>query len=131
MNGMKRIIFILVAAVLAVAGAWAQSAAEIRFDNTSYDLGTIRASKGSVKATYRFTNTGTTPLVILSVSNGGCGCTTPTYPQAPIAPGKSGEIVINFNPSGRKGELRREVKVKTNAKTTKRATLKFTGVIIP
>ena len=48
----------------------------------------------------------------------------------PIAPGKSGEITIHFDPSGRRGEFDREVKVKTNAQK-KRISLKFSGVIIP
>lgn len=104
---------------------------EFTLSNNTYDLGTIHANKGMVKAIYKFTNTGTEPLVIISVTNGGCGCTKPSYPLQPIAPGKSGQIVINFNPKGRKGELRREVKVKTNVKGSKRTSLKFTGVIIP
>lgn len=104
---------------------------QLTFDKTTYDLGTIHASKGDVKAVYNITNTGSEPLVIISVSNGGCGCTKPTYPMQPIAPGKSGQIVIYFNPRGRKGELRREVKVKSNATNAKKATLRFTGVIVP
>lgn len=128
---MKRIILSL---FTLIAAAFAMSAAggpEIRFDNSTFDLGTIHASKGPVKATYSFTNTGSEPLVIISVSNGGCGCTQPSYPKQPIAPGQSGQITINFNPSGRKGELRREVKVRTNARNAKRTSLRFTGVIIP
>ena len=68
--------------------------------------------------------------MIITVSNGGCGCTTPSYPKAPIAPGQTGEIKIQFDPSGRRGEFNREVKVKTNA-SKKRTSLRFSGVIIP
>ncbi|MDE5686525.1 MAG: DUF1573 domain-containing protein [Paramuribaculum sp.] len=126
---MKRYIPAIFCLLFASLLASADSA--IRFDRTSFDLGTIHASKGQVKATYNFTNTGDTPLVIISVSNGGCGCTKPEYPKQPIQPGKSGTITINFNPAGRKGELNREVKVKTNAPASKKMALKFSGVILP
>lgn len=119
---------IIITAFAAAAGG---KGAELTFRSQTYDLGTIHSSKGNVKATYDFTNTGTEPLIIVNVTNGGCGCTKPDYPKQPIAPGKSGKITITFNPAGRRGELRREVKVKSNAKNGKRQTLKFTGVIIP
>lgn len=126
-----RILLLLLAIVGFTAATAADNGAQIAFASDTYDLGTIHASKGSVTATYNFTNTGSEPLVIVSVSNGGCGCTRPDYPKQPIAPGKSGKIVIRFNPAGRKGEFRREVRVKTNAKNAKRQTLRFNGVIIP
>ncbi|MCM1292228.1 MAG: DUF1573 domain-containing protein [Bacteroides sp.] len=129
---MKRYILMFVMAFCALTFAIeaADKGAAITFEQTKHDFGTIHADKGLVKAVYRFTNTGTEPLVIVSVTNGGCGCTTPSYPKAPIAPGKSGEISITFNPQGRRGEFNREVKVKTNA-SKKRVALKFSGVIIP
>jgi hypothetical protein len=45
---------------------------------------------------YKFTNTGTEPLVILD-AKASCGCTVPERPQAPIAPGKSSEIKVVFD----------------------------------
>ena len=131
MEQRRSYLFILIACLVAVAAQAAGKGPQITLANTTYDMGTIHASKGNVKATYKFTNTGDEPLVIISVTNGGCGCTKPSYPLQPIAPGKTGQIVINFNPKGRRGELRREVRVKTNAKGSKRLSLKFTGVIIP
>lgn len=128
---MKRIFLIAFTAIIASLSAVASNnGAAITFAETTYDLGTIKANKGNVTATYQFTNTGTEPLIIISVTNGGCGCTNPSYPKAPIAPGKSGEIKIKFDPSGRRGEFSRQVKVKTNAQN-KRISLKFSGVIIP
>lgn len=128
---MKKFLLTLITCLTVIVASAAGNGAQLTFDKTTVDLGTIHANKGDVKAVYTFTNTGTEPLVIISVSNGGCGCTKPTYPPQPIAPGKSGQIVINFNPKGRKGELRREVKVKSNATNAKKASLRFTGVIIP
>ena len=100
------------------------------FKSVNHDFGNIKSTGGSVSCEYEFTNTGDTPLVIVSVTNGGCGCTTPSFPKAPVAPGKSGVIKITFNPVGRKGEFNREVKVRTTG-TPKRVGLKFKGVVIP
>lgn len=127
---MKRILITLIMAIATSMAIIAADKAEITFDTVKHDFGTIHAGGGTVTATYRFTNTGTAPLVIIKVTNGGCGCTTPSYPKAPIAPGKSGEIKITFNPSGRQGEFNREVKVTANAKK-KRTSLYFSGTIIP
>ncbi|MCM1355365.1 MAG: DUF1573 domain-containing protein [Staphylococcus sp.] len=129
---MKKLLFLMILAIAGiVASAEAkESKAEITFESTTHDFGTIKADGGTVSAIYKFTNTGAAPLTIINVTNGGCGCTKPSYPKAPIAPGKSGEIKITFQPRGRSGEFNRSVKVKTNA-SAGRKTLKFNGVIIP
>lgn len=126
---MKRSLLTLIAIFVVSIVAMAAGKAEISFDKTKHDFGAIKASDGRVSATYHFVNTGTEPLVIIDVTNGGCGCTKPEYPKHPIEPGKSGDIVIRFDPSGRRGEFNREVKVKTNA-SKKRQNLIFTGVIM-
>lgn len=108
----------------------AKNGAEIEFTKTKHEFGTIRSSAGKVTAEYSFTNTGTGPLVIINVTNGGCGCTTPSFPKEPIAPGKTGKITINFDPTGRRGEFNRTVQVKTNAQK-KAVPLRFSGVIVP
>lgn len=117
------------AITLTVKGA-PKSKAEITFQTTTHDFGTIKASDGPVSAEYKFTNNGTAPLVIVNVTNGGCGCTKPTYPKEPVMPGKSAVITIHFDPTGRRGEFNREVKVNTNAKK-KESKLKFNGIIVP
>lgn len=127
---MKRILLTFLLAIVTSVALTAADKAGIAYDTVKHDFGTIHANGGTVTAVYRFTNTGTAPLVIIKVTNGGCGCTTPAYPKAPIAPGKSGEIKITFNPEGRRGEFNREVKVTTNA-SKKRTSLYFTGTIIP
>lgn len=118
-------IFTLLTSVIAIAAG-----PEITFKTMTHDFGTIHASKGPVSYEYEFKNTGDKPLVIVSVTNGGCGCTTPEFTQEPIQPGGTGIVKITFSPEGRKGEFKREVKVKTNA-STKREGLRFNGVIIP
>jgi len=130
MKDMKRIFVALTLALLTCVALYAASDAKIEFETTSVDFGRVPANGGPVKMDYKFTNTGTAPLVIVTVTNGGCGCTKPTFPKAPVQPGQSGVITVNFNPAGRSGGVNREVKVRTNAgkKTIK---LRFKGTIIP
>ncbi|ROT10229.1 DUF1573 domain-containing protein [Muribaculaceae bacterium Isolate-104 (HZI)] len=131
MSYMKTVSGLLFTLLLMLAPlAAAASEPTVEFDTLSHDFGNIKATGGPVSCEYKFTNTGTTPLVIVSVTNGGCGCTTPSFPKAPVAPGKTGKIKITFNPVGRKGEFNREVKVRTNG-NPKRIALKFSGVVLP
>jgi hypothetical protein len=53
-----------------------------------------------VEHTYTFTNTGSEPLVI-SNAKGSCGCTVPSWPKEPIAPGATGEILVRFDSKGK------------------------------
>ena len=126
---MKKIFTILLMAIVGLTVA-ANGKPQITFDSPSHDFGTIKENGGKVTAVYSFTNTGDEPLTIITVTNGGCGCTKPDFPKAPIAPGAKGDIKVTFQPKGRKGEFNRSVKVKTNAGSG-RKTLTFNGVIIP
>ena len=69
------------------------------FDKSEHDFGTIEQGTPQ-ETTFSFTNTGEAPLIITNATSS-CGCTIPAYPKnTPIAPGESGEIVVNFNGSG-------------------------------
>lgn len=118
------VLLVAVAALAAVAGG----KAKLTFESHKFDLGNIKENGGPVTATYKFTNSGESPLVIIQVTNGGCGCTQPNYPKEPIAVGEGGEIKIHFNPRGRKGEVNRSVRVKSNGGNTE---LRFSAVVIP
>ena len=50
------------------------------FDKTVHDFGTIPEMGGNVQTTFKFTNTGGSPLLIVD-ARGSCGCTVPTYPK--------------------------------------------------
>ena len=67
----------------------------IKFAETVFDYGTVKDGE-KVKHVYKFTNTGKEPLII-SDAKGSCGCTVPDWPREPIAPGKSGEIKVEFD----------------------------------
>ena len=84
----------------------------IDFPETEYDFGMI--DQGDVVShTYMFTNTGTEPLII-SNAKGSCGCTIPKWPKDPIAPGETGEMLVEFNSKGKKGNQNKKVTITAN-----------------
>jgi hypothetical protein len=100
---MKRFALALVATII-TATVFAQTSANakvvtgedyIKFNEYVHDFGKI---KQGVPVTYdfAFTNTSDKPLVIETVQTS-CGCTTPTWPQTPIAKGKTDKITAGFN----------------------------------
>lgn len=126
---MKRIVLLFGALVCACAMAMAESA--ITFTGAkSHDFGTVRESGGPVRCEFTFTNTGDSPLVIVS-AKASCGCTQPKYPTDPIKPGGKGTIRVTYLPQGRPGEFDKAVKVRTNASNGKKITLKISGTVIP
>ncbi len=69
------------------------------FDRVEHDFGTIDQGTPQ-ETTFAFTNTGNAPLIITNATSS-CGCTVPQYPKnTPIAPGETGQLVVNFNGSG-------------------------------
>lgn len=124
---MKRIILFTLAAVLCQLAMMAQPQAE--FKEVTYDFGTIKESKGPVKHTFEFKNTGDKPLIIVDAV-ASCGCTKPSFTAKPIKPGKKGKVEVTFNPAGRNGTFRKTIKVKTNC-PDKVTSLTITGTIIP
>ena len=71
----------------------------VNFPELEYDFGTVMEGE-KVSHSYKFTNTGTEPLII-SNAKGSCGCTVPQWPKEPIAPGESGEIMVQFDSKGK------------------------------
>ncbi len=124
---MRRLVLFLIAAVLCQVAVVAQPKAT--FKETTYDFGTIKESKGAVKHTFQFTNTGDKPLIVVDAV-ASCGCTRPSYTAKPIKPGKKGKIEVTFSPVGRAGTFRKTVKVRTNC-PDRVSTLVITGSIIP
>lgn len=82
------------------------------FEQTEFSFGTVQEGE-KVAHTYKFKNTGTEPL-ILSNAKGSCGCTVPTWPREPIAPGASGEITVNFDSRNKSGKRNQKVTITAN-----------------
>lgn len=67
----------------------------VSFKEKMYDFGKIKQGV-PVTHDFEFTNVGEKPVVIESAT-ASCGCTTPTWPQAPVAKGKTDKIKAGFN----------------------------------
>lgn len=97
------------------------------FDEMQFDFGTINSGE-KVTHVFSFTNSGTADLIISQVK-ASCGCTTPSYPENPIAPGERGEIQVVFNSEGIAGQIDKDVTVLANTTPTTRV-LRLTGEVI-
>ena len=86
--------------------------AKIEFKSTTVDYGTIEKGADGVR-TFEFTNTGDAPLIISKVTSS-CGCTVPTYPKEPIAPGETGDIEVVYSPGKQQGEQNKTVSITAN-----------------
>jgi len=80
--------------------------------STSVDLGKIEQGK-PVTIEFEFTNPSMVPLIINSVRPN-CGCTVADYPKEPVAPGKSGKIIVTYNAAS-SGAFAKSTTVTTNA----------------
>lgn len=82
------------------------------FEKSEHDFGTIEQNTPQ-ETVFKFTNTGTGPLIITDASSS-CGCTVPEYPKnTPVAPGESGELLVKFNGSGQ-NQVTKTITVKAN-----------------
>lgn len=88
--------------------------AVIKFDKTSHDYGEFKQEEVQT-CVFKFKNTGDQPLVIHQAF-ASCGCTVPSYSREPIAPGKSGEIKVEYNGKNKvPGHFKKSVSVRSNA----------------
>lgn len=67
----------------------------VDFKEKVYDFGKIKQGV-PVNHEFQFTNISDKPVVIESAT-ASCGCTTPTWPQAPVAKGKTDKVKAGFN----------------------------------
>jgi hypothetical protein len=94
---MKKFALTLFAVVIGtVLFAQAKKAEElVKFSVVKHSFGKIK--QGSpVTYDFEFTNVSGKPVVIENAT-ASCGCTTPTWPQQPIAQGKANKIKAGFN----------------------------------
>lgn len=101
--------------------------AQINFKSETIDYGTIEKNSDG-KRDFVFTNTGNAPLIITS-AQGSCGCTVPTYPKEPIAPGAKGIISVKYA-TDRVGAFSKTVTLTTNA-TNPSTVLTIKGNVLP
>ena len=86
--------------------------AVMTFTEEVYEFGTIQSGE-KVEHVFKFTNTGTAPLVIKGAKST-CGCTVPKFPKEAVLPGESGEISVVFNSKGKSGRQRKPINITAN-----------------
>ena len=93
----------------------AENYAEIKFDTLRHNFGKFSKNDPIVKCSFKFTNTGTAPLVIHQAF-ASCGCTVPTFTKEPIKPGEQGVIDVTYNGTDKfPGHFQKTVTVRSNA----------------
>jgi len=97
------------------------------FANEVIDYGTI-TQNAEGKREFVFTNNGSTPLVITN-AQGSCGCTVPSTPKEPIAPGAKGIIGVKYDTT-RVGPFTKTVTVSSNAAGQPKKVLTIKGNVV-
>ncbi len=107
--------FISVKAQDLSSAAKAVEGAVITFEESVIDFGNIVEGSEQLR-TFKFTNTGTAPLIISSIK-GQCGCTTisDSWPKEAIAPGASGEFQVKYDTKSRVGQFDKKIVITSNA----------------
>ena len=130
---MKKVMFTLslVAAAMFGYNAAAQEVGAngpvITIDKETHDYGTMEQG-GNGTCTFTVTNTGNEPLII-SLCKGSCGCTVPSCPQEPIAPGASAKISVKYD-TNRVGPINKTVTISSNAVNEPSKMIRIKGNIV-
>ena len=98
---MKKMTFLFVLSVFSAA-LFSQEATVakkpeeyVKFKEVSFNFGKIKQGT-PVTHDFPFDNA-SDKMVVIETAQASCGCTTPVWPQAPIAVGKSDKIKAGFN----------------------------------
>lgn len=101
------------------------NAPEMNFENEVIDYGVIPQGADG-KREFVFTNTGKEPLIITN-AKGSCGCTVPTWPKEPIAPGEEAVIKVKYD-TQRIGNFTKTVTITSNAKNSPKV-VRIKGIV--
>jgi uncharacterized protein DUF1573 len=87
-------------------------APQLKLEKLVHDFGNITTGD-VVDASFTLTNTGKSPLNIRKTKSS-CGCTVPQLEKEDLKPGKSVELKVTFNSTGRKGNQIKTVTIYSN-----------------
>jgi hypothetical protein len=126
---MKKALFSLLMIFVATAGTTAtaqevQNGAQIEFTKEVHDYGTIENGANG-ECTFEFKNTGNAPLII-SNAKGSCGCTVPSWPKEPVAPGATASIKVKYD-TKRPGAINKSVTITSNAANAPTKVIRIKG----
>lgn len=96
---------------------------EITFVKLVHDYGQIEQGANG-ECEFEFKNTGKADLILTNCRSS-CGCTVPSWPKDPIAPGKKAVIKVKYN-TQRIGQINKTITFESNA-VNDRVVLKITG----
>jgi len=124
---MKKVVLAFIFILVSSAGLFAQETkkldnignenpnqAAFKFEEEEFNFKNIKQGD-VINHDFAFTNTGKEPLVIAD-AKGSCGCTVPTWPKEPIAPGAKAVIKVTFNSAGKQGMQDKTVTLTSNGK---------------
>ncbi|WP_405607508.1 DUF1573 domain-containing protein [Polaribacter sp. Asnod1-A03] len=101
------------------------NAQEFKFEKETIDYGKVTKGSDGDKV-FVFTNIGDQPLIISRIQSS-CGCTVPKKPEAPIMPGKKGEIKVSYD-TKRLGGFSKSITIFSNAKNARKV-IKIKGLV--
>jgi hypothetical protein len=87
----------------------------IEINKEIHDYGMVEYAGNGV-CEFVISNSGSEPLIIQS-AKASCGCTVPSYPKEPIAPGASAVITVKYD-TKRPGSINKSIKITSNASNT-------------
>ncbi len=95
---------------------FAQSGAKIEFKEETINYGEVEKEK---MMGFEFLNLPTPVMRHLKITNAksSCGCTVPEWPKEPIAPGKKGQIKVQYNMNP--GPISKTIMIESNAENHK------------
>ena len=82
--------------------------AQLTWNATSHDFGTIYEENGVATHTFEATNTSKSAVSILRIVSS-CGCTTANFNDSTVAPGEVMSLTAMFTPSNRPGRFSKQV----------------------
>jgi len=85
----------------------------MEFGSKEHNFGAFKEESGKQIYSFEFINKGTSPIIINQVRSS-CGCTSPDWSKAPVAPGQKGYIKATFNPKNRPGPFNKSITVTAN-----------------
>ena len=102
---------------------------KISWEVSTHDFGDI-IQGDRVEKVFKFTNTGSEPLIITNVQVS-CGCTLPkNWPRDPVVPGAKGELTVAFNSAGKFGKQNKVVTIVSNSVNKDGSQLVFSANVL-
>ncbi len=110
------------------SGAPAGGTPKLELSSNEFDFG--EAWQGQeLKKEFTLKNVGDAPLTLEVKSS--CGCTVPTKPKSPLAPGESDKMTISYDSVKRVGKANQTVTLNTNDPAQPSANIRISGNIKP